>query len=484
MPGRGLPNDMDNSRMIKNTTADGGRTGGRRRALDVHPLLMLLSVLVLCAILTHVLDAGSFQRVDGRVIPGTYAMIEKSSDWLHLLGLSGSGDAARPAGLITILQAIPLGLIKNAPLIFMVMFVGGMFGVFKQTGALDAGLDQLVHRTRGNVYLLAPALMCTLAIGSSFLGLISEYLVVLPVLLSMAERLRLNSLYAVAMLLVAAKIGYIASVSNPVVLPIAQGIVQVPIFSGFGMRLAVLAVFMAIGIAYVLYRIHRSGFTKAEFVADARPLSGRHLAVLALLGLAIAFMVYAGRAWDWHYNELSGYYLFVAMILAAVGGLGARASADAFIDGIKGMILPSLLIGLAGAIHVVLQQAQVLDTVVHGMAALIDEQSPWFASLAIMFTEAGLDVLIPSTSAKAAISIPILWPIGQLSGLHGNTVVLAYLFGNGLMATVSPTSGLMLAMLAMAKVPYGKWVRFMLPLTLVLSGVAMVFLLAATRMGH
>ena len=470
--------------MVKTTVPGDKPASGRRRTIDVHPVLMLLSVLLLCAVLTYVLDSGAFQRVDGRVIPGTYAVIEKSSDWLHLLGIASAGELARPAGIVTVLQAIPLGLVRNAPLIFMVMFVGGMFGVFKQTGALDAGLERLVHRSRGNIYLLAPALMCTLAAGSSFLGLISEYLVVLPVLLLMTERLRLSGLYAVAMLLIAAKIGYIASVSNPVVLPIAQGIVQVPIFSGFGMRLAVLAVFMPIGIAYLLYRIRRSGFIKADFVPDARSLSKRHLGVLLLLGLAIVFMVYAGRTWHWHYNELSGFYLFVTVLLAVVGGLGARVCADAFIDGIKGMILPALLIGLAGAIHVVLEQAQILDTVVHGMAGLIHDQSSWIASLAIMFTEAGLDILIPSTSAKAAISIPILWPIGQLSGLHGNSVVLAYLFGNGLMATVSPTSGLMLAMLAMAKVPYGQWVRFMLPLTLMLIVVAMMFLLVATRIGY
>src|SRR3546814_11694501 len=113
----------------------------------------------------------------------------------------------------------------------MVMFVGGMFGVFKQTGALDAGLDQLVHRSRGNIYLLAPALMCTLAAGSSFLGLISEYLVVLPLLLSMAERLRLTNLYPVAMLLVAANIGYVASATNPVAFPLAQRIVRGPYVS-------------------------------------------------------------------------------------------------------------------------------------------------------------------------------------------------------------------------------------------------------------
>jgi uncharacterized ion transporter superfamily protein YfcC len=475
---------METPGMAKSPVTGDKPAGRPRRAIDVHPVLMLLSVLLLCAVLTYVLDSGTFQRVDGRVVPGTYMVVEKSRDWLHLLGLGGVNELARPAGVVTVLQSIPLGLVRNAPLIFMVMFVGGMFGVFKQTGALDAGLDQLVHRSRGNVYLLAPVLMCALAAGSSFLGLISEYLVVLPVLLSMAERLRLNGLYAVAMLLIAAKIGYIASVSNPVVLPIAQGIVQVPIFSGFSMRLAVLGIFLPIGVAYLLYRIRRSGFVKADFAADARSLSGRHMGVLLLLGLAIALMVYAGRTWSWHYNELSAFYLAVTAVLAVVGGLGARASADAFIDGIKGMILPSLLIGLAGAIHVLLQQAQILDTVVNGMAGLIHEQSSWIASLAIMFTEAGLDVLIPSTSAKAAISIPILWPIGQLSGLHGNSVVLAYLFGNGLMAMVSPTSGLMLAMLAMAKVPYGQWVRFMLPLTLVLTAVAMVFLLIATRIGY
>ena len=470
--------------MAKSPVTDDKPAGRRRRAIDVHPVLMLLSVLLLCAVLTYVLDSGAFQRIDGRVVPGTFTVIEKSGDWLHLLGLGAADELARPAGVITVLQSIPLGLVRNAPLIFMVMFVGGLFGVFKQTGALDAGLDQLVHRSRGNIYLLAPVLMCALAAGSSFLGLISEYLVVLPVLLSMAERLRLNGLYAVAMLLIAAKIGYIASVSNPVVLPIAQGIVQVPIFSGFGMRLAVLGIFLTIGIAYLLHSIFRSGFVKADFVADARPLSRRHMGVLLLLGLAVVLMVYAGHTWSWHYNELSAFYLAVTAVLAAVGGLGARTTADAFIDGIKGMILPALLIGLAGAIHVLLQQAQILDTVVNGMAGLIHEQSSWIASLAIMFTEAGLDVLIPSTSAKAAISIPILWPIGQLSGLHGNSVVLAYLFGNGLMAMVSPTSGLMLAMLAMAKVPYGQWVRFMLPLTLVLSAVAMAFLLVAVRIGY
>ncbi len=450
----------------------------------MHPVLMLLSVLVLSAVLTWVLDSGAFERADGRVIPDTYSVIEKSRDLGHVLGVGVADEAASPASVMAVFHAIPRGLVRNAPLIFMVLFVGGLFGVFKQTGALDAGLDRLVHRSGGNVYLLAPVLMTALAIGSAFLGLISEYLVVLPVLLSMAERLRLDSLFAVGMLLIAAKLGYIASVSNPVVLPIAQGIVGEPMFSGFGMRLAVLVVFMALGIPYLLWRIRRSGFARATFDVQENPLSGRHLGVLVLLCLSIVLMVFAGRTWHWHYNELSAFYLAVTVVLAVVGGLGARSSADAFIEGIKGMVLPSLLIGLAGAIHVLLQDGQVLDTVVNAMASVIQGKGPWAASLAIMVTEAGLDVLIPSTSAKAAISIPILWPIGQLSGLSGNTVVLAYLFGNGLMATVSPTSGLMLAMLAMAKVPYGRWVRFMLPLTLALSLVAMAFLLIAVRIGY
>lgn len=454
-----------------------------KKSFNVHPVLMLLSMLLLAAALTYILDSGSFEREGQRVVPHSFQTIEKSRDWRHVLGFGvEQGEKASPAGVTTVLKAIPQGLVKGAPLIFMVMFVGGMFGVFKRTGALDAGLDQLVHRTGGNVYVLAPVLMLVLAAGSSFMGLISEYLVVLPVLLSMAERLRLNNLYAVGMLLIAAKIGYVASVSNPVVLPIAQGIVQEPIFSGFGMRLAVLVTFIMIGIAYLLYHIRKSGFVRADFDYATEPLALRHAAVLVVLCASIGLMIYAGRTWDWHHIELGAFYLFVSLMLALVGRVSAGVAADAFIEGMKGMVLPAMLIGLAGAIQVILQQSLILDTVVHGMASAIEGHSPWVASLAIMYTEAGLDVLIPSTSAKAAISIPILWPIGQLSGLAGNTVVLAYLFGNGLMAMVSPTSGLMLAMLAMAKVPYGRWVRFVLPLTLMLSVVAMGFLLLATKL--
>lgn len=455
-----------------------------RPRLDLHPVLMLLGVLLLVAALTHLLDAGTYARVDGKVIPGTYQEIAKARDWSHVIGLGAPDEQARPAGLLSVLHAVPLGLARNAALIFMVMFVGGLFGVFKRTGALDAGLDRLVSSTRGNIFLLAPVLMCVLAAGSAFLGLISEYLVVLPVLLSMAERLRIQPLHAVGMLLIAAKIGYVASVSNPVVLPIAQGIVQQPIFSGFAMRLSVLVVFLAFGIAFLLMRVRRDQVAPHDSTMPSRPLSWRQVWVLGLLGVAIGVMVVAGKTWHWHYSELAGFYLAVSIVLSAAGGLAPRPAADAFIDGIKTMVLPCMLIGLAGAIHVVLQGASILDTVVHGMARLIEGHSPWFASVTIMLTEAGLDVLIPSTSAKAAISIPILWPIGQLSGLHGNTVVLAYLFGNGLMAMVSPTSGLMLAMLAMAKVPYGQWVRFVLPLTLMLTLLALGFLAIAVRIGY
>lgn len=447
-------------------------------------MLMLLGVLLLCAVLTWVLDSGAYQRTGDQVIPGTYATINKVLDWRHLLESSATAGQANPASVVSVLRAIPLGLAKHAPLIFMVMIVGGMFGVFKRTGALDAGLDRLVQRSRGSVYVLAPVLMCALAAGSAFLGLMSEYLAILPAIMLLAERLKLSPLHAVAMLLIAAKIGYVASVSNPVVLPIAQGIVGVPIFSGSGMRLAVLGTFVPLGIVYLLYHVRRSGFAPTVLQGDTRALSKRHTSVLLLLSAAVVLMVYSGRAWHWHFHEFSAFYLAVTIVIAAAGGAGARASADAFVEGVKGMILPALLIGLAGAIHVLLLQSQVLDTVVHGMASVIAGHSSWVSSLGIMFTEAGLDVLIPSTSAKAAISTPILWPIGQLAGLQGNSVVLAFLFGNGLMATVSPTSGLLLAMLAIAKVPYGRWVRFMLPLTLVLTALATVFLLIATQTGH
>jgi uncharacterized ion transporter superfamily protein YfcC len=371
-------------------------------------------------------------------------------------------------------------MVRAAPLIVMILFIGGMFGILDETGALKAGIDRLVTGTKGNVRIVVPALMVVIACGSTFLGLISEYLVLIPMMVLLAERLGYNALFGVAIVTVAAKIGYLTSVTNPLALVVAQPLVGVPVFSGAGFRLALFALFLPLGIWYLLHRAPtmRTGAVTEHHGAPT-PLSARHIGILAVLILAVSAMIVGVREADWGNPELASMFVFLAMVLAIVGGLGSRPAAQAFLKGMQGMMLAAVLVGLAAAVELVLRNSLVLDSIIAGLTSSVEGKHPTIVSQLMMGIQLIIDVLIPSTSGKAAITMPILGPIGQLAGVSGQVTVQAFLFGNGLMNTVTPTSGMLLAYLAAGKVNYGDWLRFVLPLVgmlLVLCTIALYVL--------
>jgi uncharacterized ion transporter superfamily protein YfcC len=443
-----------------------GRPAKQGRSIIPHPIVMMILIIAAAVLLTWLVPSGVFQRTpDHRVIAGTYHVIPKQLSLTALvLPQRSTEKLAYPASLVALVASIPPGMVQAAGLIFMIMFLGGMFGVLRGSGALDAGMERLLAATGGNVYVLAPVLMLALSAGSTFLGLISEYLVLVPMMLVLAEKLRLGPLFAVALVAIPAKIGYLASVTNPLPLVIAQPIVGVPVFSGALLRLVMWLVFLTMGIAYLLWFVRRSGFLQADEVRSAAPLSGRHVAILTAVGLGVVVIVYGAGSLHWGNLQLGAFYIFLGAVIAVLAGMSAEHAAEAFMEGMRSMMLAALLVGLAAAIEIVLRDALVLDTIINDLAALAQHHAPVVVAQVLVVIEIILDVLIPSTSAKAAISIPILWPIAQLTGLTGQTTVLAYLIGNGLTNMVTPTSGLLLAYLGTGRVPYGVWIRFILPL--------------------
>ncbi|WP_069261779.1 YfcC family protein [Paraburkholderia nodosa] len=456
----------------------------------LHPVVMMLWVLAAALAMTWFVDAGRFERHDKLVIPGTYHVVPKSSDLATLVAPSvtkSTLDHAAPASLVSVFVAIPNGLIKNAPLIVMVMFVGGMFGVMKRTGVVDAGIDRLLQLTAGNVYVLAPLLMILIGLGSTLLGFISEYLVIIPMVMLLAKRLGLSNLFAVALVAIAAKIGYIASVTNPLSLAVAQPIVGVPLFSGLALRLGVFVVFLTIGVAYLLLYVRRSGYRReaaVEALHAPTPLSRRHKATLVILAFAAAALVFGTRELNWGNVELSAFYVAISIVTALVGRLDSRSASEAFVDGMKGMVLAGLLIGLAASVELILQNSFVLDTLIDYFTRLAHGRSSVWVANGLMAVQMLLDVFIPSVSGKAAVSMPIIGPIAQLSGVSGQASVLAFVLGGGLTNMVTPTSGMLLAYLATARVGFGEWIRFILPLFLVLLVLSSATLALAVVTGY
>lgn len=460
--------------------------GNTATAKHVNPIVVMLGILLLATALTYVVDSGSFERNGRLVIPGTYEVIDKDRSISHLFDTAENISAghAAPVSLIGTARAIPTGLTRMAGLIFMVLIIGGMFGIVTETGAIDAGLERLLSSVRGNIYLLIPVLMLVFAAGSSFLGLASEYLLVIPIMVVMAERLGMSKVIGLAIVTVAVKAGYLSSVTNPVPLTIAQPLLGLQIFSGAGVRLAFFFVFVIVGILFVLYMVRREGVSTATApVFDDRRLDLQHSLVLIVLVVGIAFLVFGSNRWHWEHNELSAYYIGMSIAAAAVGRLKPSVAADAFVSGMKKILMASMLIGVASAVAVVLEQGRILDSIVNSLTGVIGGNSAYFAATGMFVSQLLLDFLIPSTSGQAAVSMPILGPIGQLTGVQPQTTVLAFLFGNGITNMLTPTSGTLLAYLATAQVGWVEWARFIFRLWLIYIVLAVLMLGVAVYIG-
>jgi uncharacterized ion transporter superfamily protein YfcC len=215
----------------------------------------------------------------------------------------------------------------------------------------------------------------------------------------------------------------------------------------------------------------------------ATRLPSHQAAVLVCLALGGVAVLIATRLWSWSNIQLSGAFIGLSALLAVVGRLRADVAADAFVEGMKSMLLAGLLIGLAGAVAVILESSQVLDTLIDGITRVVQGHAPGLVAAGVMVAEMALDVFIPSVSGKAAISMPILAPVAHLSGLSGQMTVTAFLMGGGLTNLVTPTSGILMAYLAAARVGYGEWIRFITPLFGLLCAVGFTSLFILTALG-
>ncbi len=452
-----------------------------KKPLD--PVVMMVAALAIAIFLTWVVPSGVFTRLpDGSAVAGSYHTIPKLRSAQALLPQVSSETKAYPASPLALATALPLGMARTSALIVMILFLGGMFGVLRASGALERAIAHVVTLSGGRVGITVPILMVVISAGGSFLGLISEYLLIIPIILALGKRLGRESLFGFAIVTVAAKIGYIGSATNPVILMVAQPLAGVPLFSGVGVRVAIWIGFLALGIVFVL-RGSRGHPTPPVAASDSR-LSGRQKGIMALLAVSVALVIYGSARWHWREVQFAAFYAALGVAVGLVGGLRPRAVAQAFVDGMKSMVLAAFLVGMAGAVEVVLVDGRILDSIVQSLASSTSGLPRILVAEALMGIEMVLTLLIPSASAKAAVSMPILSPIAHLAGISGQTTVLAFLLGNGLVNMVSPTSGMLLAYLATAELTFGAWFKYIFPLFLILTVLAMVVIAAAAAFGY
>jgi len=437
-----------------------------------HPLSLLFLGVALAACLTWVLPAGQYDRhrdeATGRdvVTPGTFRPA-----------------APNPVSPFSALVALPRGMADAGSVIFFVFLVGGAFTAVDRTGALRALVDLLVARTAGRGILVIPIVSVLFAALGALENMQEEIIALVPVLLLLTGRLGLDPLVAVAISAGSAAVGAAFSPLNPFQVLIAQKLSQLPPGSGAGFRTAFLVLAVLFWIAATMRYISRgSALTKAP-VSEAATASmgGRDLGILAAVTLAFAAFMVGIIQFGWDFDQLSAPFVAMGVVAGLLGGLGAAGTALAFAEGFASMATAAMLIGVARAISYVLDQGRVIDTLVHAMVTPLESLPSYASAIGMMLLHVGIHIPVPSVSGQAALTMPVLIPVGDLVSVSRQTVVLAYQYGAGLTDVITPTNGAMMAVLAAAGVPYEKWIRFALPVfgaLLTLGGIAVAVAIA------
>lgn len=469
--------------------------------IRVPHVFVLLTVLVfLVSLATYVVPSGSFSRetrvIEGAertlVVPGTYARLPKAYSVRGVLvGDDAPEGTAAPVSVRGFLTAIPRGLVESADIIFMIFIIGGAFGILQASGTIGAAIGKLLETFGRSANLLTVVVMLALAIGGSTLGMGEEFIPLVPMFLLIAARLGYDRLYGVALVSLAAEVGFAAATTNPFTVNIAQGIAELPLNSGITLRLAFFTLAMTLTITHLVRygaRIRRNpsaslvpadGTPPAETALDGQAFDRRHMLALAATVVVFAVLLYGVQRFGWWMDELSGGFFLMGVVGAAVCGMRVDEATRAFVKGMESMVVAALVVGFARGISVVMVDGQILDTLI-GSAASVLATVPRYVSVEGMLVfQTTLNFFIPSGSGQAAVTMPLMTPLADVLGLTRQTAVLAFQFGDGLSNMVIPTSGVLMAMLALARVPYTVWLRFVAPLFGQLIALAAVFLVIA-----
>ncbi len=445
-----------------------------------HTLILLLGMMLVAYVATWVVPQGFFDTVtldNGReaVVAGTYAV---SEDQVRLTPFD-------------FLIAIPRAMAAAQDIIFFVFIVGGVLAVARATGTIDALIGSLLERFGDKPHLLIFMVIFVFAMASGAIGTAGEYIPFVLILVGLCKAMRLDAMTAVGMVVTGYGIGYGVSAFSPFTVMVAQNIADIPLYSGLWLRLAIFVPFVLIGFHHVWkYAKRVQADPESSMVKGlACPLGGkqhdypelnlRHKLILFGLVATIALAVWGISQKGWYLYELGALFILWGVFAAVVGRLSADTAANQFIVGVQELATTAMLIGVARGIALIMEDGQILHTLVHGMSLPLSYLGAELASVGMFVMQSILNLFIPSGSGQAYVTMPLMAPVGDLIGVNRQIAVLAYQFGDGFSNMIIPTNAVLMGIIGMAGVPYNRWFRFCLPLILKLMAAAAVVLVLA-----
>ena len=363
-----------------------------------------------------------------------------------------------------VFSAIYHGFVKQAGIIIFILVVGGAFWLLNATGAVSAGISRFIRRVGRYDKLVLVALTLLFSLAGAVFGMSEETIPFIGIVVPLVVSMGYDAFMGMLIVYVAANVGFSSAFLNPFTVGIAQGMAGLPLFSGMNYRIfcwGLLTLLMVLFVIVYARRTRRAQPAAAAVeAADAPPLTGRQQAILLVLLATVVLLIVGVTCWDWYMPEITGLFLLMGIVCGLIAGFGANRIADELIAGARDLLSAALVVGFASGLVVILQDGRIVDSILHSLQGSLDGTGP-VASLSAMYgIQALINFLIPSATAKAAITIPIMAPFSDLVGVSRQAMVLAFQFGDGFTNMITPTSGVLVAALAMARIPYEKWVKW------------------------
>ena len=528
-----------------------------------HTYVIVFSIIVLAAILTWIIPPGKY--VPQTVTSNGKEQTEMVFYYQDQLPEAYQTDSAPKVQTWQVFSALFKGFVKQSNIIIFILMIGGAFWIMNQSKAIDVGILAFLKYTRkleknrlmrllGIDNVIITMIMLMFSMFGAIFGMSEETIAFVIILIPLAISMGYDSITGVCMVYVGAHLGFAGAILNPFTIGIAQGLADIPLFSGIEYRLFAWVVINLVGIAFVLRyarKLRRRPQSSIMFEEDSYwrkrdkgdlenityytprmawvvyglvlivltlfsffypyttlvignssltlmmiPIATLAFAVLGLLSLkksvhffillllayTILFLIIGVMGYGWYVMEIAT--LFLAMGIAA--GLAINRSADniavMFLDGVKDIMSAAIIVGLAGGIIVVLEDGGIIDSILYGLSKSMGQFGN-IASIGSMYViQTIINIVIPSGSAKAAITMPIMAPFSDLIGISRQATVVAFQFGDGFTNMITPTSGILIAVLGIARIPYHKWVKWVWPLIALLIIVGFLLLIPTVTM--
>ncbi len=427
-----------------------------------HVYVIVICLILLAAILTYIVPAGSYSYIydeaSGRDIvdPNSFSYLQENN----------------PTSFTELITAIPVGCAAAVETMMMVLLICASVQIVSDTGAMNAGIFALLKVMKGQKYLVITIMTILFGLIGAILGWAEGLFIFIPLIVTMTVAMGYDNILGYMIIAVGGGIGFSTGPMNVYTTGVCQGIVGLPLFSGMGFRWAIWAIFMAVGIFFVLAYAKKldkdiknsaiygvEGIIKPDVSVIPEFTTRRKLVFVIFLG-GVVLSAFGCVKWGWYLQELSGVFVLTGILCGIAYGMGGTEMANSFANGLKGVIPSTMIIGAARGILYLMESASILHTLIHGVAIILGNFSPVTSAIGINIVTLIFNFFITSATAKASILMPILAPLGDILGISQQVVVVAYQLGDGFTNYFWPTSSDIMAGLAIAGcIPWEKWAK-------------------------